>query len=519
MSQNLTHLNIAIRLEVTERDKVKSKSKPKLIPPLQQGLDKLQDTAAPPLAPLAGVDKILAKTLSYLSCSTMLSTRKALLLTAGNGMGKTSIAHHISRRLEVDKRMLLQTKYIDCKAANIPGSLKGMRQVIDDWLKIDGLTDRALLVLDNLHSVARTEVEQGDNTLTRATAEYLVSSLSAMARRGVYVVATSTSAMDLHPLLRTMHLFGETVELKSMDAVARQEIFKALVYARMSSAPTSPDQLDYVTLSHMAEGYTSADIRDLVDNAMQNMLIRLMEGANPSDPDSASPRLLLQDFTKAAEDFKPRSLREVKLQTSSVAWSDIGGLHETRRVLRETLEWPTKYGAIFAKCPLRLRSGLLLYGYPGCGKTLLASAVAKECGLHFISVKGPELLNKYIGASEKSVRDIFARAVAAKPCVLFFDEFDSLAPKRWVIHWFQISPTTRLMSHSVLFLCKSRGHDSTGVTDRIVNQLLTEMDGAEGLDGVYVLAATRCVPCHVLVTIGVMKLIPCLGVARSVDLI
>ncbi|KIO34777.1 hypothetical protein M407DRAFT_64085, partial [Tulasnella calospora MUT 4182] len=106
----------------------------------------------------------------------------------------------------------------------------------------------------------------------------------------------------------------------------------------------------------------------------------------------------------------------------------------------------------------------LLYGFPGCGKTLLASAVAKECGLNFISVKGPELLNKYIGASEKSVRDIFERATAAKPCVLFFDEFDSIAPKR--------------------------GHDSTGVTDRVVNQMLTQMDGAEGLEGVYVLAAT-----------------------------
>jgi peroxin-1 len=105
-----------------------------------------------------------------------------------------------------------------------------------------------------------------------------------------------------------------------------------------------------------------------------------------------------------------------------------------------------------------------LYGYPGCGKTLLASAVAGECGLNFISVKGPEILNKYIGASEKSVRDLFDRAQAAKPCVLFFDEFDSIAPKR--------------------------GHDSTGVTDRVVNQLLTQMDGAEGLSGVYVLAAT-----------------------------
>jgi len=164
--------------------------------------------------------------------------------------------------------------------------------------------------------------------------------------------------------------------------------------------------------------------------------------------------LTADDFNKAQVGFTPLSLRDVKLQKSEVQWSDIGGLHETRKTLRETLEWPTKYGAIFASCPLRLRSGyaslslnlaiprsklrnrrvhrLLLYGYPGCGKTLLASAVAKECGLNFISVKGPEILNKYIGASEKSVRDLFDRAQAAKPCVLFFDEFDSIAPKRLV---------------------------------------------------------------------------------------
>merc|ERR1712130_358261 len=142
-------------------------------------------------------------------------------------------------------------------------------------------------------------------------------------------------------------------------------------------------------------------------------------------------------------------------------WDDVGGLLKVRTTLKETLELPTKYSRLFDKAPLKLRSGLLLYGYPGCGKTLLASAVAKECGLNFISVKGPEILNKYIGASEKSVRDLFERAESAKPCVLFFDEFDSIAPKR--------------------------GHDSTGVTDRVVNQMLTQMDGAEGLDGVYVL--------------------------------
>jgi peroxin-1 len=202
------------------------------------------------------------------------------------------------------------------------------------------------------------------------------------------------------------------------------------------------------------------DIVLLVARARSEALIRSVS----KDADSASINLTRGDFDTALKGFTPASLRNVTLQTSTTTFDSIGGLHATRKILLETLQYPTTYAPIFAQCPLRLRSGLLLYGYPGCGKTLLASAVAGECGLNFISVKGPEILNKYIGASEKSVRDLFERAEAARPCVLFFDEFDSIAPKR--------------------------GHDSTGVTDRVVNQLLTQMDGAEGLSGVYVLAAT-----------------------------
>jgi peroxin-1 len=211
-----------------------------------------------------------------------------------------------------------------------------------------------------------------------------------------------------------------------------------------------------VALATQTEGYSATDLRDLVGRAVHQAAIRSLEKHQDLPVSSIcqmwegqkSPYygnemyLLGQDFSSAQIDFTPLSLRDVKLQKSDVEWSDIGGaqaiycwstsavssflpgLHETRRVLRETLEWPTKYGAIFAKCPIRLRSGsaslqscsnhlslthkfpyrLLLYGFPGCGKTLLASAVAKECGLNFISVKGPELLNKYIGASEKSVK-------------------------------------------------------------------------------------------------------------------
>jgi peroxin-1 len=170
------------------------------------------------------------------------------------------------------------------------------------------------------------------------------------------------------------------------------------------------------------------------------------------------------DFEVALDGFTPSSLRGTTLFKADTKWEDIGGLDDVRKTLKETLEMPLRYARLYERAPIKLPSGLLLYGPPGCGKTMLAGAVSNECGLNFISVKGPEMLNKYIGASEQAVRDIFARASAAAPCVLFFDEFDAIAPRR--------------------------GADSTGVTDRVVNQLLTFLDGVEGRTSVYVLAAS-----------------------------
>jgi hypothetical protein len=162
----------------------------------------------------------------------------------------------------------------------------------------------------------------------------------------------------------------------------------------------------------------------------------------------------------------PLSLRDVKLEKSSVAWSDIGGLVETRQVLRETLEWPTKYAAIFAGCPLRLRSGLLLYGYPGCGKTLLASAVAKECGLNFIAVKGPEILNKYIGASEKSVSCSGRLCVRARhSCTACRSAICSTAPRRRSLACCSLTSSTRSPRSGA-----SLGGDGSALADPCPNQ-------------------------------------------------
>lgn len=394
-----------------------------------------------------------------------------LLITGGAGAGKTSISVEVARRISFLPTqqglgaLVVAAHYVDC-AAHGEERAPSVRNKITGWLAAAAWSAPAVLIMDNVDRIAPAEQEHSDGSRARQLAETLLRQIIETARdHDVFVICTAQNTTSLHPVLNAGHLFVDSLHLRAPDKAARQDLLRQLMAKRAgrgAAAVIRPDQLDYVTLAGNAEGYFPADLRDLLDRAVAAAAIRVTGVPDAADDEALT--VTMADFAKAQEGFVPQSLREVALQEGGVSWADIGGLHETRRVLRETLEWPVKYGPIFASCPLRLRSGLLLYGYPGCGKTMLASAVAKECGLHFIGVKGPEILNKYIGASEKSVRDLFERAQAAKPCVLFFDEFDAIAPRR--------------------------GHDSTGVTDRVVNQLLTQMDGAEGLDGVYVLAAT-----------------------------
>ncbi|KAJ7594598.1 P-loop containing nucleoside triphosphate hydrolase protein [Mycena floridula] len=422
---------------------------------------------------LAGIEPLLSRCADF--CISKLATHStkksirgvsALLLTGQPGSGKTSIARSVAQRLQHNPKTLTYTYYVDVsKYAEKP--IHTVKALFKYWFHKALWHKPSILILDNLHKLLSAQVEHAESFRSRHITEIFFSIYSSSARsaatdsRGLVLIGTAPSASDMHSLVSSMHVFEEVVHVRPPNRDARKDILAQIVQKRLEAAvsiaqdPDSP--LNYAYLATQTEGYSATDLQDLVARAVHQVAIRSVTTHKPTS-------LTLADFDTAQLDFVPLNLRDVKLQKSTVGWSDIGGLHEVRRVLRETLEWPTKYGPIFAQSPLRLRSGLLLYGYPGCGKTLLASAVAKECGLNFISVKGPEVLNKYIGASEKTVRDLFERASAAKPCVLFFDEFDSIAPKR--------------------------GHDSTGVTDRVVNQMLTQMDGAEGLDGVYVLAAT-----------------------------
>ncbi|XP_023423131.1 peroxisomal ATPase PEX1 isoform X4 [Cavia porcellus] len=239
----------------------------------------------------------------------------------------------------------------------------------------------------------------------------------------------------------------------------RYEILYHVIKNKLDCNISKFSDLDLQCVAKETEGFVARDFTVLVDRAVHSCLSHQHISAKEELVFTTS------DFQKALGGFIPASLRNVNLhKPKDLGWDKIGGLHEVRQVLMDTIQLPAKYPELFANLPIRQRTGILLYGPPGTGKTLLAGVVARESGMNFISVKGPEVLSKYIGASEQAVRDIFIRAQAAKPCILFFDEFESIAPRR--------------------------GHDNTGVTDRVVNQLLTQLDGVEGLQGVYVLAAT-----------------------------
>lgn len=466
------------------------------------------------------------------ACMSNLMRFSSILLTGGLGSGKTSLVQLLAHTLRCEH--FFHASYLSCRKlvtdeARIPTIKENITRLFLTASWCARLGGRALVILDDLDKLCPVETELqvgGENGRSRQISEIVCATAREFCTAGsnVVLLATAQAKESLNNVVVGGHVVREILSLKAPDKEGRRKVLekltaddRSIVAAQPNGAassssssssnnrgplrpasssssthnnndddswldPSNPASrepstagdgfvlardLDFLDLAGKTDGYMPGDLELLVSRARNEALIRtIQESPDDAGGDGADAVISLgaRDFDRALRGFTPASLRNVTLTQSSTTFSSIGGLSETRQVLLETLQYPTKYAPIFAQCPLRLRSGLLLYGFPGCGKTMLASAVAGECGLNFISVKGPEILNKYIGASEKSVRDLFERAEAARPCVLFFDEFDAIAPKR--------------------------GHDSTGVTDRVVNQLLTQMDGAEGLSGVYVLAAT-----------------------------
>ncbi|TIB39726.1 hypothetical protein E3P86_00998 [Wallemia ichthyophaga] len=386
-----------------------------------------------------------------------------LLIIGGSSTGKTTLAKTIAYHISQDVRIFAHSLYED-----VSGWVQEKASTIDDKLRL--LLEEAhwsaptVIILDGLDVLLTPESETDQNTTQsgrqRTLADLFARLFSPCNRnlpQGVVVVGVASGS--LHSAVNTSRVFGKEIKLLAPSKTTRREMLLRLFDEHRIADFSGVNTL---LIASEMEGYLPVDVTSVLERAVHHASLT-------HDEDGPSSTLQLHvathHFEAALAQYRPQALRGVNLQQSSVKWGDIGGMRHVKGMIRETLEWPTKYALLFDRSPLRLRAGLLLYGYPGCGKTVIASAVARECGLNLISVKGPELLNKYIGQSEATTRSLFDRAKAAKPCVLFFDEFDSIAPRR--------------------------GHDSTGVTDRVVNQLLTQMDGAEGLDsGVFVLAAT-----------------------------
>ncbi|MEW6605694.1 MAG: AAA family ATPase, partial [Thermoproteota archaeon] len=325
-----------------------------------------------------------------------------------------------------------------------------------------------VMFIDEIDSIAPKR-EEVTGEVERRVVSQLLSLLDGLEARGKVVIIAATNRPNaIDPALRRPGRFDREIEIRVPDKHGRLEILQ--IHTRNMPLEADVDQSRIASVTH---GFVGADLEYLCKEAAMRCLRRMLPEMNLEEekvsPEALDKLVITQsDFDQAIKEVMPSAMREVFLESPDVQWSDIGGLEEVKRQLQEAVEWPLKYPDLYSKIGHTVPKGILLHGPSGTGKTLLAKAVATESEANFISVKGPELLSKWIGESERGIREIFRRARQAAPCVIFFDELDSVAPVRGM----------------------SEGGGG-GASERIVSQLLTEMDGISSLHGVVVLGATN----------------------------
>jgi transitional endoplasmic reticulum ATPase len=322
-----------------------------------------------------------------------------------------------------------------------------------------------IIFIDEIDSIApKREEVMGE--VERRVVSQLLSLMDGLEGRGKVIVIAATNRQNaIDPALRRPGRFDREIEIKVPDKNGRLEILQ--IHTRNMPLEADVDQKRIAAVTH---GFVGADLEYLCKEAAMKCLRRVLPELNLEEeklaPETLDKLIVTQnDFEQAIKDVMPSAMREVFLESPDVKWEDIGGLEGVKRELQEAVEWPLKYPGLYAAIGHTVPKGILLHGPSGTGKTLLAKAVATESEANFISVKGPELLSKWVGESEKGIREIFRRARQASPCVIFFDEIDSIAP--------------------------TRGMEGGGGAERIVSQILTEIDGISELHGVVVLGATN----------------------------
>lgn len=385
---------------------------------------------------------------------------KGVLLCGPPGTGKTLIARAVAREANVH--------FIHVNGPEIIDKMYGaseaqLRRMFDEAEK----NAPSIIFIDELDAIApKREEMSGDRQVERRVVAQLLGLMDGLQSRGQVIVIAATNIPNaIDPALRRPGRFDREIIVGVPDENGRREILE--IHTR--GMPLAGD-VDLGRLAFRTPGFVGADLAALCREAAMSALRRLIPDINfadgrVSDEKLAALVVTADDFVAAQAGTQPSALREIVTQASHKRWSDVGGLDDIKQLLVEAVEWPTRHAALYAAAGIQPPKGILFYGGPGTGKTLLAKALAGESGANFIAVKGPQLLSMWAGESERGVREVFRKARQTAPCIIFFDEIDTLTP--------------------------NRGGTGGALTDRVVAQLLTEIDGIEDLRGVTVLAATN----------------------------
>jgi len=385
---------------------------------------------------------------------------KGVLLHGPPGTGKTLIAKAVANEIDASFHTIsgpeIMSKYYG-------ESEEQLRDVFEEATE----SAPAIVFMDELDSIAPKREEAGGDVERRVVAQ-LLSLMDGLEERGEVVVIGATNRVDaIDPALRRGGRFDREIEVGVPDRDGRKEILQ--VHTR--NMPLA-DGIDLDAYAENTHGFVGADLESLAKESAMHALRRIRPQLDlESDEIDAdvlnSIQVTENDLKQALKGIEPSALREVFVEVPDVTWDEVGGLETTKERLRETIQWPLEYPEVFDQLDMAAAKGVLMYGPPGTGKTLLAKAVANESESNFISIKGPELLNKFVGESEKGVREVFSKARENAPTIVFFDEIDSIATER------------------------GGGTTDSGVGERVVSQLLTELDGLEALEDVVVIATTN----------------------------
>jgi len=384
---------------------------------------------------------------------------KGVLLYGPPGTGKTLLAKAVANESNAH--------FISISGPEIMSKFYGESEArLREIFKEAKEKSPSIIFIDEIDSIAPKR-EEVTGEVERRVVSQMLSLMDGLEARGKVIVISATNRPNaIDPALRRPGRFDREIEIKVPDKKGRKDIL--MIHTR--NMPLS-DDVNLEKIAAISHGYVGADLEYLCKEAAMKCLRRLLPELNLQDeklPPETLDKLIVngEDYQHALREITPSGMREVFIENPDVKWDEVGGLENVKRELQEAVEWPMKYPTLYSKLGHRMPRGILLHGPSGTGKTLLAKAVATESEANFISVRGPELLSKWVGESERGIREIFRRARQASPCVIFFDEIDSIAPIRGV-------------------------GGETAVTERVVSQLLTELDGIESLHGVVVLAATN----------------------------